>query len=188
MITATSSASAEWPTPPDVFAFLGAHFGPFDLDPASTDENRKALHNFTPQIDGLSQPWHGRVWLNPPYGRTDSQGRSIGDWMRKAAQEAREGRAELVCALVPCRPDTAWYRDAVTSAALVRVWPGRIRFGPNPAPFPSAVVVFGTLPARHYAEISKCAVCHGLYWPRRATAKTCSPKCRTQKWRQEKAA
>ena len=35
----------------------------------SCQETVKAKRYFTAEDDGLSQPWAGRVWLNPPYSR-----------------------------------------------------------------------------------------------------------------------
>lgn len=56
----------EWLTPPDIVRALG----PFDLDPCAPI-NRPwptATKHYTIADNGLLQPWHGRVWLNPPYG------------------------------------------------------------------------------------------------------------------------
>lgn len=42
----------------------------FDLDPASPADattNVPASQVFTREDDGLIQPWHGFVWLNPPF-------------------------------------------------------------------------------------------------------------------------
>lgn len=64
----STSASDTWLTPPHIFR--GA--GKYDLDPAAPIENRGwigATTTFTELEDGLAQPWEGRVWLNPPYGR-----------------------------------------------------------------------------------------------------------------------
>jgi hypothetical protein len=79
---------------------------------------------------------------------------------------------------VPARPDTRWWRDAVAAAALVRFLPGRVRFGTDPAPFPSAVLVFGELPGRHGTEPRFCARCKRPWFPARSDAKTCSAACR----------
>ena len=56
-----------WLTPPEIVSALG----PFDLDPCTpifmpwdTAEQR-----YTESDDGLSLPWYGRVWLNPPYSK-----------------------------------------------------------------------------------------------------------------------
>jgi site-specific DNA-methyltransferase (adenine-specific) len=172
MAVAASSATPEWPTPHWLVAQLAAEFGPFDLDPAATAENAKAPIFYTTADDGMAQEWKGRVWLNPPYGRT------IGRWMAKAAAETATGRAELVCCLVPARPDTRWWREATASAPLVRFLPGRIRFGADPAPFPSAVIVFGRLPGRHGRQPRFCAWCKQPWFPARSDAKTCSAACR----------
>jgi hypothetical protein len=75
-----SSRSCEWATPPDLFARLSAEYGPFDLDPCATPENAKCARCYTREDDGLAMPWTGRVFMNPPYGRT------IGSWMRKALE------------------------------------------------------------------------------------------------------
>lgn len=54
-----------WLTPPEIIRALG----PFDLDPCAAPEPRPwvcAKQNY--DNDGLTRNWHGRVWLNPPYG------------------------------------------------------------------------------------------------------------------------
>ena len=176
METATRSESPEWPTPQWLVDQLAAEFGPFDTDPAATRSNAKAPLFYTQEDDGLSQPWKGRVWLNPPYGRT------IGLWMARARDQVADRVADRVVCVVPARVDTRWWRDSVAAASLVRFWPGRIAFadGTQPAPFPSAIIVFGRLPGRHGTSHKTCVICDGIYWPARADAKTCSPKCRRQ--------
>ena len=168
------SRTDEWPTPQWLVDQLAAEFGPFDLDPAATAGNAKAPAFFTADDDGLSRGWHGRVWLNPPYGR------DVGAWLRKAAAESSGGRASIVVALTPASVDTAWYRQAAADAALLRIWPGRISFGADRAPFPSAVMVFGTLPGRHGTDPAWCAApsCGRVFWPARRDARTCSATCR----------
>jgi phage N-6-adenine-methyltransferase len=171
---ATSSATPEWPTPQWLVDQLAAEFGPFDLDPAATVENAKAPLFYTAADDGLAQPWKGRVWLNPPYGR------DIGRWMAKAAAEAASGNAELVCCLPPAKVDTRWWRDATAAASLVRILPGRVKFGDGsqPAPFPSAVIIFGALHGRHGTQPRFCARCKRPWFPARGDARTCSGACR----------
>jgi phage N-6-adenine-methyltransferase len=170
---ALSSASPEWSTPAWLAAQLAAEFGPFDLDPAATAANAKAPAFYTLADDGLAQPWKGRVFMNPPYGRT------IGRWIRKAQEEVAAGRAGLVVCLIPARVDTGWWRAAIAAASLVRILPGRVSFGDgDPAPFPSAVVVFGALPGRHGTQPRFCAWCRRPWFPARSDAKTCSAACR----------
>lgn len=56
-----------WLTPLSIVRALGR----FDLDPCAAPNHDTAEERWTPEEvgDGLSMPWHGRVWLNPPYGR-----------------------------------------------------------------------------------------------------------------------
>ena len=130
-----SSATPEWATPQDFFDRLNEEFGPFDLDPCCTMENRKCPRYYTREVDGLKQPWHGRVFVNPPYGRT------IGAWMKKAFKESNAGAT--VVYLIPARTDTAWWHE-YAARGVVRFIRGRLKFGghKNSAPFPSAVVIF----------------------------------------------
>ena len=138
MSTATlhfSSKTDLWSTPQAFFDDVNAEFGPFDLDPCCTAENSKAPHFYTIAEDGLKQPWFGRVWMNPPYGR------AIGAWMEKAYNESQNGC--LVVCLVPARTDTAWWHNWATKGEI-RFIKGRLKFGgsKNAAPFPSALVIF----------------------------------------------
>ena len=134
-----SSASDNWATPQDFFDKCSAEFGPFDLDACASEENHKAPHYFTVADNGLAQDWAGRVWMNPPYGRT------IKDWMSKAYSSALSGGAQIVVCLVPARTDTAWWHDFAAKGE-VRFIRGRLKFGghKNSAPFPSALVIFKT--------------------------------------------
>lgn len=129
-----SSATDLWATPQDTFDALNEEFQ-FNTDVCANADNAKCKHFYTVEDDGLSQPWIGSCWMNPPYGRT------IKAWMRKAHEESQKG-ATVVC-LVPARTDTAWWHDYAVKGE-VRFIRGRLKFGghKNSAPFPSAVVVF----------------------------------------------
>jgi phage N-6-adenine-methyltransferase len=140
------SNTCEWSTPPELFADLDAEFH-FDLDVCATAENAKCERFYTRAQDGLRQPWTGRVWCNPPYGR------SIGRWLQRAREAAQSGEADLVVLLVPARVDTSWWHD-VAAQGEVRFLRGRIRFGgtASGAPFPSAVVVFRNAQDRYETQ------------------------------------
>jgi DNA N-6-adenine-methyltransferase (Dam) len=61
---------SNWYTPPPVFARLGLTF---DLDPAHPGLGTPycvvpARRVYTEADDGLRQPWHGLVFMNPPFG------------------------------------------------------------------------------------------------------------------------
>jgi phage N-6-adenine-methyltransferase len=129
-----SSATDLWATPQDFFDKLNARFG-FELDVCATADNAKCVRFYAAADDGLSQPWNGTCWMNPPYGR------AIGKWMRKAYESSLSG-ATVVC-LVPARTDTAWWHDYAMRGEIEFVR-GRLKFGGAKynAPFPCAVVVF----------------------------------------------
>lgn len=130
-----SSNTCEWETPLDFFRKLDDEFH-FELDVCATPENAKCKRYFTREQDGLKQEWTGMCWMNPPYGRV------ISLWMKKALDSSLGG-ATVVC-LIPARTDTAWWHSyVIPHAAEIRFIRGRLRFsGKQPAPFPSAVVVF----------------------------------------------
>lgn len=123
-----------WETPKVVFDRLDAEFG-FTLDVCATPDNAKCRRYFSPEDDGLSKPWDGVCWMNPPYGK------AIAEWMRKAYEESQID-ATVVC-LVPARTDTAWWHEYAMKGEI-RFIRGRIRFvgAPHTAPFPCAIVVF----------------------------------------------
>lgn len=125
-----------WATPQDFFDRLNDEFQ-FDLDVCATQDNAKCPRYFTKEQDGLTQPWHGICWMNPPYGR------SIGAWVAKAYQSALTGAATIVC-LLPARTDTGWFQDYCLKSSDIRFIRGRLKFGDakNSAPFPSVIVVF----------------------------------------------
>lgn len=133
--------SDQWATPWPVIEDLAEKFGPFDLDPAAQHATAKAPVYFTPDEDGLSRPWFGRVWLNPPYSKPRP-------WCEKARDEVASGNAECVVMLLPASVDTRWFHDVVLPHAELHFIRGRVRFlgwegTPIPAPkAPSIVAVF----------------------------------------------
>jgi len=116
---ATVSATTVWLTPPSLLAKLGE----FDLDPCSP-LNRPwdtAKHHYNVHDDGLAQPWLGRVWMNPPYGRGMDQ------WMGKLKQHKAEGGSGI--ALIFARTETKTFFDYVWDGAdAILFVKGRIRF------------------------------------------------------------
>jgi len=65
-----SSSDAEWETPREVFRPLHREFK-FTLDVAATARNAMVRRYYDRALDGLSQVWRGRCWLNPPYGEPE---------------------------------------------------------------------------------------------------------------------
>ena len=128
-----SSKTDLWETPQDFFDDLDWEFH-FDLDVCALPKNAKCVRYYTPEEDGLAQPWEGTCWLNPPYGR------EIGRWVKKAADSATGGATVVM--LLPARTDTRWFHDYIYGKAEIRFVKGRLKFGgaKNSAPFPSMVV------------------------------------------------
>lgn len=101
-----------WMTPLPLIRPLGT----FDLDPCGAPGHPTASTVWTPEEigDGLSMPWQGRVWLNPPYGRT------MGLWIERLAQHDGGGTA-----LVYARTDTATFQDLVFPIATALLFISR---------------------------------------------------------------
>lgn len=135
-----SSATPEHYTPEHIIATVVSFFDSIDLDPCAEEGDTKTVParvHFTASDDGLSRPWFGRVYMNPPYGR------AIGPWVEKLADAYESREIEAGIALVPARTDTAWFRR-------LRDFPrceirGRLTFVGNDesAPFPSVLVYLG---------------------------------------------
>ncbi len=121
-----------WETPQYFFDSLDAEFR-FNLDVCALPENTKCANYYTPEQDGLLQPWRGVCWCNPPYGR------QIGKWVEKAAKSDA-----TVVMLLPARTDTEWFHQYIYGKAEIRFIPGRLKFvgAKYNAPFPNMVVIF----------------------------------------------
>ena len=131
----------EWLTPPAIMAPLGQ----FDLDPCAPVVRPwdTAARHFTVEDSGLLQPWAGRVWCNPPFGRGAIH------WMRKMAQHGNG------IALIPARTETAMFYETVWGIAdAVLFIKGRPHFHTvdgKRAPFnsgaPICLIAYGTVNA-----------------------------------------
>lgn len=133
-----SSDTPEHYTPAVIVDAVIDVLGEIDLDPCSNSKdtpNVPALYHYTVEDDGLSLPWVGKVYMNPPYGR------SIGEWVNKLTESLDTGVTEAI-ALVPARVDTQWWNALTARYSMVCFISGRLTFIGNEdaAPFPSAVV------------------------------------------------
>ena len=67
-----NSGCSEWYTPAKYIEPARCVLGTIDLDPAScalANQTVQATHYYSLLDDGLTKPWFGNVWLNPPYGK-----------------------------------------------------------------------------------------------------------------------
>jgi DNA N-6-adenine-methyltransferase (Dam) len=105
--TVTSSASAEYYTPARYVDAAREVLGGIDLDPAScveANETVRARRFYDARTDGLTQPWEGRVWCNPPYGREGPK------FVAKALREFEAGSVPAAVLLLSgYSVDTAWF-------------------------------------------------------------------------------
>lgn len=124
-----------WDTPDDFFAACARVWGPFDLDVAADASNARAPRYLTKADDGLTTPWHGNVWANPPYLKYE---------LHKWVERAQDYGGPSVM-LLPARVDVKWFHDAVyrdrSTFLLIK---GRLSFAKmGPARWPSMVMVTG---------------------------------------------
>lgn len=105
----------DWITPP----WLPKLLGHFDLDPCAsvTQPFHYADREYTIEDNGLEQPWTGRVWLNPPYGKEAEL---------FVAKLSGHGNG---IALVAARVETEWFHRWVWQKADAVMFPkGRFFF------------------------------------------------------------
>ncbi len=96
--TTTDSYNAEtttWLTPLPIVKALGD----FDLDPCGYSNHETAKKLICLPECGLKAIWHGRVWLNPPYGKEAVL------WMKKLKEHGNG------IALIFARLETKWIQE-----------------------------------------------------------------------------
>lgn len=125
-----------WFTPPHVFTALGLRF---DVDVAAPPGGVPwvpADSHYSELDDGLLQPWHGRVWCNPPYSNPRP-------WIERLSVHG-DG-----VALLPADTATSWWHDYVSTGGGFCFIKGRLRFVrasrglETSAWFPSVLVGWG---------------------------------------------
>ena len=152
--SAKGADKQDWTTPPELWRFGLEVFDAehFTLDPAGSREAsvpaarvyigaRGTVHDIpetelvgTPYTasDGLAVPWspHVPIWFNPPWGKPIkgvTGGKTITHvWVEKLVHEAQ--RHARVCALLPCKVETVWWRELVEQADALTILPFRPRF------------------------------------------------------------
>lgn len=116
-------ASDEWYTPPEIFGALGLTF---DLDPCSPGASHwvPARKVYTKSEDGLSQPWSGLVFMNPPFGRRDGHV----PWLVRFLDHG-DG-----VAVVRAYTSAGWFHAHVVPRAETLLFPrGKTKFIPSAA-------------------------------------------------------
>jgi hypothetical protein len=110
-------ASDDWYTPPDIFAALGLTF---DLDPCSPGAGHwvPARKIYTKADDGLSLPWSGLVFMNPPFGGRNGHV----PWLAKFLDHANG------VAIVRAYTSSAWFHEHAVKADAMLFPKGKTKF------------------------------------------------------------
>jgi hypothetical protein len=117
----------EWFTPEQYIELARQVLGDIDLDPASSFEAQKIIQAkkyFDKDTDGLKERWHGRVYLNPPYGPP-----LISRFISKLHEEWTAGHIEAAITLTHNYTDTRWFQSKlVPIASAICFTSGRVKF------------------------------------------------------------
>lgn len=107
-----SSTSNEWYTPAIYIDAARDVLGEIDLDPAScayAQRTVRAKKYYTMADDGLRKTWQGKVFLNPPYGRTCARSnQSL--WSEKLIREFEAGRVTEAILLTNAQTAEKWFQ------------------------------------------------------------------------------
>ncbi|HEY9655080.1 MAG TPA: DNA N-6-adenine-methyltransferase [Crinalium sp.] len=129
--------------PFEVLALARQVMGAIDLDPVSDEAAQQwvqAATYYTPEQEGLTQPWFGRVWLYLPLAN------KAGKWIKKAVAAFESGKITAAILLVKPALGSKWFQK------LMRQFPvcfpsERLRFldaqgTPQPQPQQSSAFLY----------------------------------------------
>lgn len=182
--------------------------GIIDLDPCADPQRRvPARRHFTITDDGLAEPWHGTVFLNPPYSDTTA-------WLKHLHLYIETGSVAAAIALLPVsvlgnKGAAPIIRDACSAYTVLE---GRLTFldedykphkgalamssvllyfGDNPDRFLQLTMPYGVgaLVAKRKPSVNyrkQCEHCGKLVESSRSTARFCSTSCRVTAHQQRK--
>lgn len=162
MIAQHLSNSNEHYTPSEIVEAARSLMGGIDLDPAScyaANETVKAGMIFDVADDGLSKPWHGRLFLNPPGGKlkwedgwktvNDGPGESsMRIWWQRLCNEYERGTVEQAFFVAFTLEILRTSQQGTPAQRFFRCYPKeRIRFGGAASPTHANVLIW--LPPRY---------------------------------------
>jgi len=132
--------------------------GPFDLDPCAADPRPWdcAVTNYS--CGGLMRPWHGFVWLNPPFDRYQ-----VSQWINRLAAHGSG------IALLHARTETAWFVPCWQRASGIFFLAKRIAFcrpdgstQPANSGAPPVLVAFGPVALQTIVDAMQLGVLRGV--------------------------
>ncbi len=121
-----SNKENDWYTPPEYIEASRAVLGDIDLDPATSDfaqQTVKAKRYYTKADNSLDKPWHGKVWMNPPYSMPE-----IKQFAEKIVQEFQDGRVSEAIVLTNNSSDTNWFHALLGTAGIACFPSSRVKF------------------------------------------------------------
>lgn len=112
----STGKSDEWYTPKYIFDALGCTF---DLDVANAAVGGAHVPcRESYGTEGLQRPWHGFIWMNPPFGGRNG----LAPWLEKFIDH-RNG-----VALVPDRTSAPWFQMAAPKMHAVLFVSPKVKF------------------------------------------------------------
>lgn len=123
---AIGSGENEWYTPAEYADMAREVMGSIDLDPASCDEANKVIQAatyYTKEDDGLTKPWKGNLWINPPYSRD-----LMPAFVEKLKQSFINGDVDNAILLSHNNTDTAWFHSLASVSSAICFPKKRIKF------------------------------------------------------------
>lgn len=112
-----NTGNNEWYTPDAHLDAAREVMGTIDLDPAScwaAQRRVRAETYYDRSENGLSKPWHGTAWLNPPYSRG-----LIGKFVDKLIDEHLAGNVSAAILLTNNETESAWFQKAASAASRI---------------------------------------------------------------------
>jgi len=145
----SKSKKDNWQTPDRVLEPLQSTTG-IDMDPCAGKKTEIGDINVTEDVDGLSIPWEGSVYVNPPYSDKPT-------WIKKCVREYQRKTVDRVYLLTPDSTDVIswWHKQIAEHATWSVFFEGRVKFY-DPAegevkgspPNGSALHIFGDAPTQ----------------------------------------
>jgi len=100
-------------TSPDLWRPLSKAIDGFDLDPAAGCEPTPiADERYTESDDGLTSPWFGTVWLNPPFSNKI-------EWYRRLVAQYRTGNINRAVAIAKVDTSPEWFQRWFSTADVI---------------------------------------------------------------------
>lgn len=118
-----SDESDGWYTPSWLIDRARQMLGAIDLDPATCEAAQsvvQAARYYTATENGLIQPWHGRMWINPPYSAPTP-------WVRRLINGYRTGDITSALMLTNSYTETNWWQELATVGTIL-FFRGRLQF------------------------------------------------------------